>query len=153
MSGLFAYGTLLFPEVLRAVTGRRLAGRPATLDRFVRRGVTGELFPAVVEANDGDSVRGLLYLELDERDWRTLDRFEGALYERCAVIVRCESGVRPGPSSRAPSPAADECHAFTYVLGETSRHRLGPDAWDEESFAREHLAALVARIASRRTPQ
>jgi len=136
MNRLFAYGTLLFPEVLRVVTGRALDARPATLDRHRRHRVVGEIFPAVIEAGDDDRVVGALYDGLTGDDWRRLDRFEGDLYDRRVVVVRC-GGAR--------------VEAQTYVLGAAARHRLDARAWDPEAFALEHLAGFLERI--RRGPE
>lgn len=139
MNALFAYGTLLFPEILRAVTGRTTTSSPATLDGFVRRRLIGEIFPAIVEGADRDRVDGVVYSRLDGRDWQRLDVFEGDLYERRSVTVRW------GPS-RIRS-------AFTYVLRDDWRHRLGVEPWDPEAFARDHLAAFAARIGRTREPR
>ena len=138
MTNLFAYGTLVFEPVLRAVAGRSLDSRPATLHGFLRRSVTGEIFPAVVESAAGDAVSGVLYLDLDDEAWRRLDRFEGELYARRSVVVRCDGEDRP---------------AFTYVLEPRFRDRLGSEPWDPASFAREHLEAFVARLARMRDPR
>jgi gamma-glutamylcyclotransferase (GGCT)/AIG2-like uncharacterized protein YtfP len=136
MNALFAYGTLLFPEVLRVVTGRELLPCAAVLERYVRRRLDGELFPAIVDGAELDRVVGALYRGLDDRGWRRLDRFEGALYERREVTVRC-----------AATTEEEMCPAFTYVLSPAWRHRLGQGEWDPAAFERDHLAAFLARIA------
>jgi gamma-glutamylcyclotransferase (GGCT)/AIG2-like uncharacterized protein YtfP len=135
---LFAYGTLIFPEVLRAVTGRSLAPIAATLDGFRRRGVIGEIFPAIVAGAADDRVEGVVYAGLEERDWGRLDRFEGELYERRRVTLRCEGrGLL----------------AHAYVLGPAWAHRVGAEPWDPARFARDHLATFVGRLASGREPR
>ena len=131
---LFAYGTLLFPEVLSAVTGLSLTAEPATLDGYVRRGVIGEIFPAIVEGDRHDRVAGALYVGLDDRAWGRLDRFEGDLYERRLVRIATRD-------------------AFTYVLASTWRHRLAAEPWDPAAFARDHLDAFLARLARARDPR
>ncbi len=128
MTTLFAYGTLLFPEVLKAVVGRSPFAEPATLDGYLRRVVIGEIFPAIVEGDQRDLVAGVLYAGLDDRAWSRLDRFEGDLYERRRVRI-----------------AGRE--ACTYVLAGAWRHRLGADPWDPVVFARDHLDAFLARLA------
>ena len=133
MTTLFAYGTLLFPDVLAAVVGRSLTAEPATLGGYVRRGVIGEIFPAMVEGERHDRVVGVLYVGLDDREWSRLDRFEGDLYERHRVRI----GTRD---------------AFTYVLASAWRHRLGVEPWDPDAFARDHLEAFLARLAGAKDP-
>ena len=106
-----------------------LTAEPVTLDGYVRRGVIGEIFPAIVEGDRHDHVAGVLYVGLDERAWSRLDRFEGELYER-----------RRGEDRGRATP-------FTYVLGGAWRHRLGAEPWDPDAFARDHLDAFLARLA------
>lgn len=135
MDALFAYGTLLYAEVLRAVTGAAPPAVPAVLEGFVRRCVAGEVFPAVVELQ-GSRVEGLLYAPLAPGAWRRLDRFEGDLYARRTVRVRLD----------APGPGAAMVAAETYVLRPEHRQRLGAAAWEPETFARDPLAAYLERI-------
>jgi gamma-glutamylcyclotransferase (GGCT)/AIG2-like uncharacterized protein YtfP len=138
MKSLFAYGTLLFSPVLRAVVGRTLDSRPATLHGYVRRRVVGEIFPAIVEWEADESVAGVIYLDLDDDAWRRLDRFEGELYSRRSVLVRCGGSEQP---------------ASTYVLDPAFHDRLGPEPWDVDSFASEHLESFVARLGRMRDPR
>ena len=83
----------------------------------------GEIFPAIIEGDRHDRVAGVLYVGLDDRAWRRLDRFEGDLYERRLVRIATRD-------------------AFTYVLAGTWRHRLAAEPWDPAAFARDHLDAL-----------
>ena len=138
MSTLFAYGTLLFEPVLRAVAGRAFEWRPAMLRGFVRRRVNGEIFPAIIESRAMDSVVGVIYLDLDDDAWRRLDRFEGELYARRPVVVSCSQA---------------EQAAFTYVLQPAFHDRLATEPWDVDSFSREHLEAFVARLGRMRDPR
>jgi gamma-glutamylcyclotransferase (GGCT)/AIG2-like uncharacterized protein YtfP len=134
MTSLFAYGTLVFPEVLSAVAGRPLAREPATLEGYLRRGVIGEIFPAIVEGAEHDRVAGVLYAGLDSREWARLDRFEGDLYVRRRVTVA-------------------RGDAFAYVLAARWRHRLAAQPWDPAAFARDHLAAFLARLTTAEDPR
>jgi gamma-glutamylcyclotransferase (GGCT)/AIG2-like uncharacterized protein YtfP len=134
MTCLFAYGTLVFPGVLRAVVGRLVPAERATLDGYLRRSVIGEIFPAIVEGDAQDRVSGVIYLGLEDHDWRRLDRFEGDLYERRRVTVESRD-------------------AFTYVLAPPWRHRLASQPWDSDAFARDHLAAFLARLTRAADPR
>ena len=106
---LFAYGTLMWPEVLESVIGRRLEGCPAVLDGFVRLRVKGEHYPAVV-SRDGGVVEGIVYSGLSVEDFRHLDRFEGEEYERMGRPV-------------------DGVEAQVYVLGRNFRHMAEDAIW------------------------
>ena len=52
MPRIFAYGTLGFPEIVHALTGRRFASRTAVLDGFARYRVRGRIYPDIVPAPD-----------------------------------------------------------------------------------------------------
>lgn len=126
---LFAYGTLIHPDVMHAVTGRRLASRPASLTGFRRVRVRGERYPGIVP-DAGSRTEGRLYEGLDEGLLEQLDAFEGDLYERRAVAVRSTDGA---------------VWAVTYVVPRCNRARLEPGPWDEARFLREDLPGFVAR--------
>ena len=156
MNALFAYGTLLFPPVLRVIAGSVPRSIPATLDGFARRRVAGELFPAIVEA-PGERVDGVLYLGLDDRAWRRLDAFEGDLYERRSVVVTVPRALVPAELDSAGAcdggsliagGAAERrtLSGLTYVLDRELRHRSSAALWDPDAFARDHLEAFVARL-------
>lgn len=119
---LFAYGTLMWPEVLESVIGRRLQGTPATLSGFLRLRVKNEHYPVVVPS-DGGQVKGVLYGGLTESEFLYLDRFEGEEYDRIAV--------------QAGSVAAQ-----AYVLSECWRHIAEDSPWHPEQVRPKHLAAF-----------
>jgi gamma-glutamylcyclotransferase (GGCT)/AIG2-like uncharacterized protein YtfP len=153
MNALFAYGTLLFPEVLRAVAGRALPSRVATLPGFARWRLIGEIFPAVVAAAEQDRVSGVLYVGLDSDEWRRLDEFEGELYERRAVTVGVVGAESTSVAPVAGASFAATRPAFTYVLRDGWRHRLAAAPWDPEAFARDHLDAFAARLVRASEPR
>lgn len=121
---LFAYGTLMWTEVLESVIGRPLAGVPATLAGYRRIRMRGVHYPAVVSSRN-DEVAGVLYDGLSEADFRNLDRFEGEEYERLTVRV-----------------AASE--AEVYVLSDAWMHLAEDRPWHPEDLKAEHLAAFRA---------
>lgn len=121
---LFAYGTLMWPEVLESVIGRRPAGEPAVLSGFRRLRVKGEHYPAMVRSA-GDSVEGVLYRGLTDEEFRHLNLFEGAEYNRAEVHVN-------------GSPA------ITYLLSNDWKHIAESRRWEPEHLRPEHLAAFCA---------
>ncbi len=52
---LFAYGTLMFPAVIKSVIGRIPDSRPAVINGYQRLKVAGELFPGLIR-EDSTSV-------------------------------------------------------------------------------------------------
>jgi gamma-glutamylcyclotransferase (GGCT)/AIG2-like uncharacterized protein YtfP len=84
---LFVYGTLIDDARLRAVVGRALPRRPATLDGFERVEQQGS-YPYVVP-RDGASVTGVLLDEVDDAALARLDAYEdeGGLYVRREAVA------------------------------------------------------------------
>jgi gamma-glutamylcyclotransferase (GGCT)/AIG2-like uncharacterized protein YtfP len=127
---LFTYGSLMFEAVWSQVTGGRHASLPARLPGYRRRGLQGEVYPAIIAGGPDDAVADVLYLDLDATDIRALDEFEGELYQRRAVTCRTDAhGV---------------IAAQTYVLKDEYRHLLGDADWDPDGFARHGLAQFIA---------
>ena len=117
---LFAYGTLMWPEILEAVAGRRLEGSPAVLEGYSRFRVKGEPYPVVIPSPKG-TVEGVLYQELTPEEFRRLDAFEGVEYNR--VEIRLND--RP---------------AFVYVLSEEWRQIVDFRPWIPADQEQEVLA-------------
>ncbi len=130
---LFAYGTLLFPELFAAVCGETRTLHAARLDGHSRYRVRGEHYPALV-ARSGGYTRGVLYEGLTAVDWQRLDDYEGTLYERRAVIVTVLTVPSSGEQRRA---------ACTYLLADRYRYRLERRHWSAAAFASHHLAASL----------
>jgi len=126
---LFAYGTLMFGEVFRAVCGVERPGRPATLAEYVRLQVRGEAFPAIV-ARSGAHVPGLLIEGIEPALWARLDAFESDFYQRVTVRVLCGD---------------DAClHAAqTYVAHPAVRNALSEREWSPENFRVRDLARYL----------
>jgi gamma-glutamylcyclotransferase (GGCT)/AIG2-like uncharacterized protein YtfP len=138
VTNLFAYGTLEFPEVMEAVTGRRFPGREAVLRGFARHRLRRRPYPAAVEA-EGAELGGRLYEGIDAATLARLDRFEGALYERRRV--------------RAEPKGGGGVEAELYVLAARHRSELLPEAWERDAFVARHLAAWLARCAAFRAAE
>jgi gamma-glutamylcyclotransferase (GGCT)/AIG2-like uncharacterized protein YtfP len=125
---LFVYGTLMVPEVMSAVCGYDLPGVPATVEDFSRRRVTGESYPAIMPS-PGDTVSGMLYLDVSSSQLDALDAFEGSMYRRCGVQVRTGSG---------------DVEAAAYVIADGCQALLTDDAWSLEAFVDQHLSAFMS---------
>jgi gamma-glutamylcyclotransferase (GGCT)/AIG2-like uncharacterized protein YtfP len=126
---LFAYGTLMLPEVMEVVAGRRCAARPALLHAHRRRLLRGAVYPVLLPAA-GESVAGVLWEGLDDASLARIDRFEDAIYERTRRRVVLASG--------------EEREAFVYLLRPEHAALAADDAWEEADFRARHLAAFLA---------
>lgn len=127
---LFAYGTLLVPEVFERVVGRAIESRAALLRGYVRHSLRALPYPAIV-ARQGSEVAGAVYAGVDEDELRRLDAYEGELYDRRGVEL-CVGDERVS--------------GYAYVLCDAHQGALSTPEWDLEQFRREHLASYLARI-------
>ncbi|UCE88429.1 MAG: gamma-glutamylcyclotransferase [Pseudomonadota bacterium] len=128
---MFTYGTLEIEQVMRAVTRKRFAARPARLEGYARFLMVGQHYPGIV-AKRGHSTTGTLYLDIDQTTLGRIDRFEGRDYRRRPVMVYTEDGER--------------LRAWTYVIQQHRRRLLSPQPWDRERFVRKHLGAFLTSL-------
>jgi gamma-glutamylcyclotransferase (GGCT)/AIG2-like uncharacterized protein YtfP len=131
---LFAYGTLMEPAVLSAVTGQQFPSRPAVLHEYARYRVRNAVYPGLLPEPVAVT-RGVLYDEMDADTLARLDAFEGALYDRLSLSV----DVDDTPGARTPVTAE------VYVIRPTARRHLSPDRWDFAVFRRLHLATYLGQ--------
>lgn len=124
--GLFVYGTLRFPDVLRALLGRVPDLTPATARGWRVAALLGRRYPGLVAEPDGRAA-GLLVTGLTADEQRILDAFEGALYDLRRLPL---DGGR---------------HGWAYVW--TADADVAAHAWDPEHFAEQDLSAYVGRCA------
>jgi gamma-glutamylcyclotransferase (GGCT)/AIG2-like uncharacterized protein YtfP len=117
---VFTYGTLMFPEVWRAVVGREFATVEGTAGGFAAYRVRAAVFPGIVVARMSDKVRGVVYLDVDDSSLARLDIFEDDFYERQPLEIVCEDGhVR---------------QANAYVVPAHRRTLLTDEPWDRDQF-------------------
>jgi gamma-glutamylcyclotransferase (GGCT)/AIG2-like uncharacterized protein YtfP len=129
---LFAYGTLMFPEVWERVVGIRSVGEPATLVGYVVRRAADDVYPVLIRGEEHDRVAGLVFRDIDEQTLAKLDAYESDLYDRIAVSVVLESGE------------ALECQA--YVLPARLRRNASGEAWNRKEFAAHALNEYIDRL-------
>ena len=131
---VFTYGTLMFPEVWRAVAGTETPSVDGTAAGYAVYRVEGAEFPGIVAANAADRVRGVVYLDVGQDALARLDRFEDDFYERRTLWIDCDDGQR-----RA---------AEAYVVPPGNRPVLTNEPWDRAEFvARGHLEQFIRRFA------
>jgi gamma-glutamylcyclotransferase (GGCT)/AIG2-like uncharacterized protein YtfP len=121
---LFCYGTLLFPEVMHAVTGQHLECLDAVLEDHACYTVRGQPFPGIVQES-GSVTEGVVYTGIGERHLRQLDTYEGDRYVRRRVSV----------SDRAGKPL----QAWAYLMAPACRDQLTAMRWNREAFRMKQL--------------
>lgn len=89
---LFAYGTLMCPDIMTEVSGLQRPVTFATLRGYRRLRVKGEDYPALVPDMVG-LVTGVIYRDITEAAWILLDRFEGEMYARVGAQVELADGT------------------------------------------------------------
>lgn len=131
---VFTYGTLMFPEVWRAVVGKQFETAAAAAAGFEIYYVRDAVYPGIIATPRG-SVPGLVYFDVDVESIARLDIFEGVDYYRQPVeVTRTDN--------------AQSLQADAYVIPPANSHLLTNESWSAQEFAaRGELARFVARYA------
>ena len=125
---IFAYGTLLIPDVMYAVTAREFRFKNAILRGYARFTVKGESYPGIIPVADAVTI-GIIYFDVDELSLERLDVFEGDLYQR--KPVRVETKEREIQDAEA------------YVVKPKFRNHISSSEWNMKEFAKKHLKAFL----------
>lgn len=127
---LFCYGTLCFPAIMHAVIGRVPDAVEASLADYQCYALHGASYPAIIPENNA-CVNGLLYLGLDIKELRCIDRYESRQYLRVQVDVMDSAG---------------NVHtAWGYLLAPGEYHRLKKQPWQRDKFAKNELGKYIIR--------
>jgi len=131
---VFTYGTLMFPEVWRAVVGREFEIAEGSAAGFAIFRVRDAVFPGIAPAGYESTVRGVVYLDVDDGSLQRLDAFEDDFYERRSIAVNCENGRR--------------LEAEAYVVPEANRHVLTDEPWERDQLVKTGgLQRFIERFA------
>jgi len=128
---VFAYGTLLFPEIVEALIGRVPTMKEATLSGYRRCYIDDPKRVAkgpAITPEQGSSVLGKVLVGLNARELRILDFYESNAkgYEIAHETVTFSDG-------------SGSASVKVYVADETLRLSLSKDGWSEADFAAKHL--------------
>lgn len=123
---LFAYGTLMFPQIIRTVIDRVPSSVSAVAHGYARLEVIGQSFPGMVEATStpGATVSGMLYENLTPAEWQLLNDYESTFYVLSEIEVECDG---------------HPTKALTYLVAPSEREVLSDSPWEEEAFRKKYL--------------
>jgi gamma-glutamylcyclotransferase (GGCT)/AIG2-like uncharacterized protein YtfP len=122
---LFVYGSLCFPDVLRALIDRVPPSEPATARGWRAAALRDRVYPALVPAED-KSADGLLLAELTRDEWRLLDAFEDDVYDLALLQLN------------------DDRAGWAYVATADEDPAL-PHEWDPTTFEQTALPGYLER--------
>ncbi|NGN68840.1 gamma-glutamylcyclotransferase [Streptomyces sp. A7024] len=120
---LFAYGTLQFDEVLRALLGRVPYHEPVDAPGWRAAALERRLYPGLVAA-PGVVATGVLLSGLSGREWGILDAYEDDQYE-LREIALAQGG---------------RCLTYVWEGGD-----VRDEDWDAELFRARYLSEYAAR--------
>ena len=125
---IFAYGTLMIPSVMHAVTGRHFRSQKAILRNYARFRVKGESYPGIIPVTDAIT-EGIILFDVNEFSLEQLDTFEGELYKRTRVCVETQE---------------KEMHnAEAYVIRSKYLGYLSLKGWDVNEFIKKDLEKFL----------
>ena len=129
----FFYGTLIDPDVRKAVLGRLapLSVEPATLPGWRRFPAKGVSFP-IARRDPTAGIDGVLARGLTPAAGRKLDAYEGDGYRRTDVEIVAGGKTRS---------------AILYVDDGSGTLTAGPGEWSYEAWVRRHKRAFLATLA------
>jgi gamma-glutamylcyclotransferase (GGCT)/AIG2-like uncharacterized protein YtfP len=128
----FFYGTLIDPDVRRAVLGRLAPEtvEPATLPGWRRFAAKGVTFP-IARPDPKAEIEGVLARDLSAAAGRLLDAYEGDGYRRTKVEI-----VAGGKT----------LSAILYVDDGSGTLVAAPGAWDYATWAKRDKRAFLAKL-------
>ncbi|MFM8928779.1 MAG: gamma-glutamylcyclotransferase family protein [Betaproteobacteria bacterium] len=148
LSTCFAYGSLMWPDIMTRVCGREVSALQHTqawLHGHARHPVRGQDYPGLVPQSGAQALQGVLYTGLTPQDFQRLDAFEGQEYERVPVEVVLEHpATTDGLAPAGAAPAARQ-KTWVYRYRPEFEHRLEPGDWSPQAFEAQGKARFCAR--------
>lgn len=129
MVHIFTYGSLMFEPVWSKVVAGVYGSCASILEGYDRKGLIGEVYPAVVPSAPYSQVHGILYRGVEASDLSALDRFEGEYYFR-----KTEQVITSDREILA---------AEIYVLKEEYYMLLSPKDWDPDYFSTTNIDIFI----------
>lgn len=120
---LFVYGTLTFPSIVKALTGRSYLMQTATLSNYFINSLDQKPYPGLT-ASHSESASGYILVNVDRSAFKILDAWEGDEYRKVSVTAHTSSG---------------SVKTLAYVWDGPLK-QLTAQPWDRNEFTRLHLA-------------
>lgn len=122
---VFCYGTLMFDSVWSSIITTHYLSLPGILRGYSRKRIRGESYPCIIPDTPSAVVPGRVYLDVECRDVKLLDAFEGECYRRTVESCRCIDG--------------STVNVYVYALRDSCRHLVEDGPWDPFLFASEGI--------------
>lgn len=129
---LFAYGTLMFPEIWNRVVGGEFRRQSASVRGMVIYRAAGELFPVMVSGRDDDVAEGVVLFDLTASEMVALDAYESDLYERVEVTAALDDGRN--------------VLAQAYLLPKRHASAATRERWSADWFRERAMASYIERF-------
>lgn len=135
---VFTYGTLIFPDIMEAVTGHQFEACAGTLHGYSRYALRHVDYPGIVPSSQG-STEGVLYFHVNDAALHRLDAFEDQFYARERLRIETNEG---------------EHSALVYTLTPSAAQRLlTTEPWCPQTFAKHHRQEYVDACQRERASQ
>ncbi|HEX5797468.1 MAG TPA: gamma-glutamylcyclotransferase family protein [Candidatus Saccharimonadales bacterium] len=121
---LFAYGALMFPDIVFALTGKRFKTEAALLQGYTVKKVKDEVYPGLIKSR-GDTTQGVIIYGVDEAPYQIIATWETAQY--LSVKERVIVDGQP-------------LEAYLFVYADPNRL---DGRWDKARFQKADLARYV----------
>ncbi len=101
MINIFAYGTLMFPKLVYALTGKHFRSEDAHIENYIRYKViipiSSEEYPAIIEKSSSIANGKVLY-NIDDQILKFIDFYEGNEYKRITnpILLSDKAPIKPG---------------------------------------------------------
>ena len=126
LKNFFVYGTLVFPEIIFALTKKQFKNQNAILEGYKKFKIFDNDQPRPypgISKNLGSKVVGKIIFDIDEKSAKILDFFEGFDYDKKILTIKSEN---------------NNFNAIVYVWKNKQKDKL-KSKWDEKEFKDKYL--------------
>lgn len=124
----FAYGTLMYNGVMKALAGRTFPTIPASIKGFRRVCLKDRVYPAMIPA-ENSTVHGILHREVDRDTCESLQRFEDDFYQHQWLEVLAADG--------------HYYRALVFVIAQPTHPLILDLDWDPGAFMEKQMAGYI----------